>query len=128
MFLTVEQIWIARMDADDISLNYRFEEQITFLNDNPDVSVVSGAVILINEKGNELSRSFSLTCYAKKKYLNNYGCVMVHPAVMIRRKGFEAVGGYSIGSGDRFCDCHLWVKFLRYGFKIKNLSINFIKY
>lgn len=121
--------FIARMDHDDISLNNRFEKQINFLRKNPDVSLVSGAIIYIDERGNELSRSFPLTSfYAIKKYLNNYGSVIVHPAVMMRRRDFEAVGGYSKGSGDRFHDYHLWVKFIRKGYKIMNESRVVLKY
>jgi glycosyltransferase involved in cell wall biosynthesis len=121
--------FIVRMDADDISLNNRFEKQIHFLRKATDISLISGSVVYIDKDGIELSRSFSFTSfYAIKKYLNNYGCVIVHPTVMMRRKDYDAVGGYSKGSGDRFCDYHLWVKFIRYGFKIKNSSSIFLKY
>jgi glycosyltransferase involved in cell wall biosynthesis len=121
--------FIARMDHDDICIKDRFEKQIAFLNKHPDVSVVSGAVKYIDEKGVELSRSFPLTSvYAIKKYLLKYGSVIVHPAVMMRRKDFEAVGGYSKGSGDRFHDYHLWVKYIRKGYQIRNESRIVLKY
>ncbi|MBZ0310357.1 MAG: glycosyltransferase, partial [Anaerolineae bacterium] len=43
--------YIARQDADDISLPTRFAEQVHFLNQNPDVVLVSGNIEQINAAG-----------------------------------------------------------------------------
>lgn len=115
--------FIARMDHDDISILNRFEKQLLYLRKHPEISVVSGAVNFIDEEGNSLGRSFPPTSInAINKYLLNYGCVITHPAVMIRRKDFDEVGGFSKGTSERFLDYHLWVKFIRKGFKVKNES------
>ena len=121
--------YIARMDSDDISLANRFETQLCFLRKNQNVSVLSGAFIYIDEKGKEIARSFPLTSIGViKKYLLNNGCVICHPAVMMRKKDFNEVGGYSEAMGNRFTDYHLWVKFIRKGYKIKNESRIVLKY
>jgi len=115
--------FIARMDHDDISIVDRLQRQVAFLRKNLNISVVSGAVEYIDEDGNKLGRSFPPTSvYAINKYLLNFGCVIVHPAVMMRRLDFIKIGGYSSGAGERFQDYHLWVKFVRNGLKIKNES------
>jgi glycosyltransferase involved in cell wall biosynthesis len=121
--------FIARMDHDDVAIINRFEVQIAFLNNNPDVSVVAGAVTYIDESGKEISRSFPVTSFfAIKKYMLNFGCVISHPTVMMRKKDIDAVSGYSLAAGGRFTDYHLWVKLIRKGYKLINLPSVLLKY
>jgi hypothetical protein len=47
---------------------------------------------------------------------------------MMRRKDLEEVGRYSVTAGGRFADYHLWVKFLRKGYKLGNQSKLVLKY
>ena len=42
--------YIARMDADDISLPERFQKQVTFLENNPEIFMVGAQIDFINEK------------------------------------------------------------------------------
>lgn len=48
--------FIARMDADDISYPDRIEKQVKFLKENPEVILVGGQCILINEKGSVIGK------------------------------------------------------------------------
>ena len=122
-------VYIARMDQDDISLNDRFENQLQFLEKHKHISVISGAVEYINEKGETFSRSFPVTSVnAVKKSTLYFGSVLVHPAVMMRGEDLEKVGRYSETAGGRFADYHLWVKFLRKGYKLANQSKVVLKY
>lgn len=41
--------YIARMDADDISMQNRFEKQMTYLHAHPEIDVVGGAIEEIDE-------------------------------------------------------------------------------
>ena len=120
---------IARMDQDDISFRTRLMKQFLFLKDNPKISVVSSACEYIDSSGDYLGRSFPITSsnLIKKRLLKS-GCVIIHPAVMMRRKDFINVGCYSEIVGDKFTDYHLWIKFIKRGYKIKNLSEAFLKY
>ncbi len=43
--------YIARMDADDISLPYRFEKQIAYLDEHPDVVACGGSAHMIDGQG-----------------------------------------------------------------------------
>lgn len=47
--------YIALMDYDDIALENRFEKQVAFLEDNPDVDVVGGRIRQIDEDDNFIS-------------------------------------------------------------------------
>lgn len=51
-----EGAYIARMDADDIALPNRIERQVNYLLKNPDVVLLGGQCVLINEKGNEIGK------------------------------------------------------------------------
>ncbi len=116
--------YLARMDQDDISFPERFAEQVNYLEKNTEVSILSSAVIYIDHLGEELGRSFPLTWSSSiKKSLLNFGCVIVHPAVMMRKIDYETVGGYSEVVGGTFTDYHLWLKFINKNFK----AINFAK-
>ena len=42
--------YIARMDADDISLPERFQKQVDFLENNPEITLVGAQLNLINEQ------------------------------------------------------------------------------
>lgn len=46
--------YVARMDADDISVATRFELQLNFLSNNPDYAMVGSSVYLINENSEEI--------------------------------------------------------------------------
>jgi glycosyltransferase involved in cell wall biosynthesis len=121
--------FIARMDQDDISLKNRFETQFSFFIKNPMLSVISGAVEYIDENGITIGRSFPVTTtFGVKKSLLNFGCVICHPAVMMRTKDLTAVGGYSESVGGRFTDYHLWIKFLRNGYHLQNQSKIILQY
>lgn len=120
---------IARMDADDICEPNRLEMQYNYFVAYPYTSVLSGAFSYINEDGVYLGRSFPFTkSHIIKEKLLNSGCVVCHPAVMMRKEDFLEVGGYSVSMGNRFTDYHLWVKFIKKGFKISNMHQILLKY
>lgn len=80
--------YIARMDADDISLKNRLEKQMDFMDNNLDVAVLGTSIQLFNND-NELSvMNFSSNSdFIKADMLFN-SCV-AHPTVMIRKKILE---------------------------------------
>lgn len=78
--------YIARMDADDISLPDRIEKQLTFLINNPNVVIVGGNSYLINELGKIIGKKDYPT---KHKEIYNSLFTMnsiQHPNCMINKK------------------------------------------
>ena len=85
--------YIARMDADDISLPERFEKQLKYLQEHPEIDVVGGAIEEIDEKG--ISRGKTIVypetpaeCRAFFSRRNPHA----HPAVMFRKSFFDKTG------------------------------------
>ncbi len=75
--------YIARMDADDISLPERFEHQVKYLDAHPQVSVCATDVHIINEKGKIIrKRKFRRKRNHVEMLLYN---TVSHPSVMFRK-------------------------------------------
>ena len=90
--------YIARMDADDISLPKRFEKQVMFLNSHPSYGVVGSRVQLIDENDSVLSDTFMFVENDKsiRRLLPIYNS-LCHPALIFRREALIEVGGYKYG-------------------------------
>src|SRR5206468_8796508 len=77
--------YLARMDADDISLPTRLEKQLNYLNEHTDKDVVASTIIFINEKGEQtgtwpLDRK-TISSNEITKALITENC-LAHPSVM----------------------------------------------
>ncbi len=112
--------FIARMDADDISLPLRFLRQIMYLNEHPEVGVLGSSAQLIDEAGNficVLPVPVTNTLISWKFLFNN---CLIHTSVVFRRILLKKVGVYSENCkhGE---DYDLWVK-MSFITKIANLK------
>ncbi len=87
--------FIARMDADDISLSSRLANQMNYLLLHPDVDVVGGRIEEINEQSerNGKSITYPLTHQECFKFFR-YRDPLAHPAVMFRKSFFDKAKGY----------------------------------
>jgi len=88
--------YIARMDADDISLPTRFEKQVAYLDKHPEIWVVGGQAEFIDAKGNKKKLSHSYPTNENLVMWNAIlnGPVVIHPSVMMRREKINQVGKY----------------------------------
>ena len=112
---------IARMDTDDISLPDRFEKQIAFMQEHPDVAASSG---FIEEWNKSMSTQLGVRAvpvgaqqvleYAKRR------CPLSHPAAIIRKNAILAVGGYP--PLRKAQDYALWTLMLQRGYVLNNLK------
>lgn len=86
--------YIARMDADDISLHDRLEKQINFFKIHPEVDVVGTWAIEIDEKGNEFFKKEMPVSHKECRDLFIVRDCLIHPTVMFRKSYFQKAGLY----------------------------------
>lgn len=114
--------FIARMDADDIAMPDRFENQIAYLEAHPEVGMVGGAINEIDESGNERGK---ITRYpyepdACRAFFAKRNPV-AHPTVMFRRSFFDKAGWKYPTDFERNEDTRLWHEGYKHGCVIANI-------
>lgn len=116
--------YIARMDADDISLPSRLEKQIDYMKQNPDVSVLGCAVEIFGEGINGSVRTFSSTPDEIKIDII-FATPFVHPTLMFERRVFdhELYDGNFNGAEDY----ELWIR-LACKYRMATLNEPLLKY
>ena len=112
--------YIARIDADDLMVKERLENQYTFLENNPDVIVVGSHVIEIDDYGNRIGfRKYPINSPDISRKLERQ-CVLAHPSTMIRKSCLNS----SLRYRDFFEDAEdydLWTRLSLIG-KLTNLD------
>ena len=112
--------YIARMDGDDVCNKLRFEKEIEYLENNPDVALVSCNMELFDENG-----VFGVVKYKEKPQLKDFlkTSQFCHAGCMVRSPVFKQLGGYTVS--DKFLrveDYELWVRLYLAGYKGYNLQ------
>ncbi|ODS37371.1 hypothetical protein BEH94_07800 [Candidatus Altiarchaeales archaeon WOR_SM1_SCG] len=101
--------YIARMDADDISMHERLEREIYFLETHQDYAVV-GTFLKILDEDSEVIRHLERPIKDAdiREFLNNDNCIP-HGSVMVRKACLLDVGFYD-ESIARSQDYELWLR------------------
>lgn len=111
--------YIARMDADDISMPERLRIQKEFLNKHPEYDVVGCEMIMLDDEQRE---TYSQNDREPGKDVFPLRVPFPHPTVMMRRSVMERLGGYSVEKKTKRCeDVELWYRFFEYGMRGYNL-------
>ena len=104
--------YVARMDADDVSLPERLERQVVFLDEHPRVALVVPGVEVVDEAGapvNEVVLPPDDASLRRRLLLRN---PFTHGSVVIRRAALDSVGGYRADYGSNE-DYDLWRRLAR---------------
>lgn len=86
--------FVARLDADDISIANRLEKQIDFMRANPDCAFCGSSAWYIDENGEKIgekSMSESFTDIKNKLLFNNQ---FIHSSLFFRKDVLVQAGGY----------------------------------
>ena len=116
----VSGTYIARMDADDLSVPERLEKQVEFLEKNPEINLVGTEMQEFSEKGygDIVKNKKNPTKYDVPK-----GAPFCHATIMIRTQTMRNLGGYRISKHTmRTEDVDLWYRFFAGGYKGENIE------
>lgn len=82
-------VYIARMDADDISLPDRIARQIAFLQQNPQIDFCGCNAFHINDDGKTIGKTTLPESYDDVRFFLAYYSTFYHPAIFARAEVFK---------------------------------------
>ena len=86
--------FVARMDADDISIPRRLELQVAFLDLHPEVGVLGAAVQVVGPDGSRKEIVRFPKDHGVLRWIQCFHTPLPHPTVMMRRQIVAKVAGY----------------------------------
>lgn len=101
--------YIARMDADDISVINRLEQQVSYLDSNQEYIMCGGSIQYINKNGRRGKRIYYPTEHDTIKFLLFFENAFAHPTIMFRRKAFLK-NSYFYNVDQKAEDYDLWCR------------------
>lgn len=117
--------YTAIMDSDDIAVSDRFEKQMAYIEQHPEVDALGGQINeFIGEPSNVVgSRIVPIEDVEIKAYLKSR-CPMNLVTVMLKKESVQKAGGYI----DWYCeeDYYLWVRMVEQGMRFANVPDNLV--
>ena len=124
--LLTDEVFVFRMDSDDISLPQRYQSQLQYLVDHPDVDILGTAITEVDSSTGE-ERLVQYCSGPEDARSNIHRRVPVaHPTVCFRRHVLQTVKGYpAVGTNE---DVALWFECLRRGMVFDNLQASLLRF
>ncbi len=116
---------VARMDSDDISLPDRFEKQLRFMEDHPDVAASSAALDEFDEEGRVFSSRVLPLTHEELVEFARRRSPLSHAVAIFRKSVVLSVGGYPLFK--RSQDVALWSLLIVKGHRLANLPDTLFK-
>lgn len=112
--------YVARMDGDDICNPERFEEELKFLLENPEYSLVSTRMNLFDDNG--VFRTTNVKSFPDVYDLVS-GSPFCHAGCMMKTSVIKELNGYNTDeSVNRVEDLDLWYRLYKAGYKGANIQ------
>ena len=112
--------WVFRMDTDDICIPERFEKQINFIRQNPDIVLFGSHIAEFNDNIKNIVsyRKVPIGTQAIRKY-SLYRSPFNHMTVAYKKEVAIEVGGYRSFLLE---DYNLWLRIIAKGYKVENID------
>ncbi len=112
---------IARMDGDDRSRPERFQKQVSFLLEHPDIQLGGTAVRLFNQVDGEFGFIHPVSIPDKRILIK--GTPFLHPTILTYKWVYNSLNGYCTEKrAERVEDIDLWFRFFSKSFIGANLD------
>jgi len=105
--------YVARMDADDISMPVRFEKQVAFLKEHPEVGILGCNCVHIDSDGRRVGVRKTPTSAIQIRWASLLENPFAHPTVMIRRDVLARKGLKYDEALETTQDYDLWTRVLK---------------
>lgn len=117
---------VVRMDTDDICAPKRFEKQVSFMENHPEVSIVGTWAYDIDDAGEITGERVFPTEH--EELLNIiWACPFAHPTVAFRKQAILGIGSYR-SDIKRRQDYDLWLRAAAKGLKFANIPEHLLYY
>ena len=123
--LLEDEVYVFRMDADDVCLPDRFARQVSYLESHPEIAILGTAIQEMDAAG----RALRVRTYPKAHSVRATiakASPLAHPTVCMRTEALRALGGYPIEGTNE--DIALWFNACRKGYRIDNLPAALLRY
>ncbi|EGQ9589553.1 glycosyltransferase [Vibrio parahaemolyticus] len=110
---------VARVDTDDINHPDRFEKQIKYMDDNPQIAAVSSDIIEFEVTPDKPSKVKKVPSHEKIEKYSLKRNPLNHMATVFRKEAVEQVGSYKHHLYME--DYYLWLRLQSGGFKLSNI-------
>ncbi len=123
----VESEYVARMDADDVSLPNRLGTEVSFLDEHPEYAFIGSAVERFDEGGVWKQTRIKNGSPTKMCFYRSSG--FVHPTVMVRKSAYDLMDGYrEVWFTNRCEDYDLWMRMYAKGLRGYNIDEILLQY
>ncbi len=118
--------YIARMDADDVSLDHRLETQVAFMDAHPEISICGSWMVTIGNHTGSVFSSPLLNDEIITGFL--FDNTIFHPTVVIRKNIVLNLNEFYDEQFKQAQDMEYWVRLSNSGVKFANIGEVLLKY
>ncbi len=121
-----DEDFVFRMDADDVSLPNRYQTQLDYMANHPEIDILGTAITEFSTTSGE-EREVRFCTGPDDAIASIHKRVPVaHPTVCFRRRVFREVRGYPVVGTNE--DIALWFECLRLGFRFDNVPASLLRF